>query len=192
MQVWNEFDNFAKKKVDVVPTWIQVKGLELKYWGQRSLFKIVQQIGEPIQLDEATRNRSKLMYPRVLVEVRMNQEFPTDLMFINEFGLEVMLGIHYEWIPITCKNCAGLGHQADECRNKATVKQKWVPKKQPVVDSDGFQEVTKGKKLNKTEATKVPTQVAVCTSFLSLVDVELDGVEEQFKERLGEPSTSKG
>ena len=42
MKAWNEIDNFVKKKVDVVLTWVQVKGLELKYWGQRSLFKIVE------------------------------------------------------------------------------------------------------------------------------------------------------
>lgn len=44
MQAWNSVDNFTKKKLDVVPTWIQIRGLELKYWGQKSLFKIVEQI----------------------------------------------------------------------------------------------------------------------------------------------------
>lgn len=41
MQLWNVVDNFAQTKFDLVPTWIQLKGLEIKYWGQRSLFKIV-------------------------------------------------------------------------------------------------------------------------------------------------------
>ena len=33
MKPWNSVENFAKKKIDIVPTWIQLKGLEIKYWG---------------------------------------------------------------------------------------------------------------------------------------------------------------
>ena len=33
MQPWNPVDNFTRRKVDEVPTWIQLKGLEIKYWG---------------------------------------------------------------------------------------------------------------------------------------------------------------
>ena len=49
-----------------------------------------------------------------------------------------------------CKKCSGMGHKTEDCRNKVTVKQEWVPKKiekkEKEVDQEGFQVVTKGKK----------------------------------------------
>ena len=110
------------------------------------------QIGKPIQLDEATRFRSKLMFPRVLIEVRLHQDFPQSITFIYEFGIEVMVDVQYEWIPLICKSCNGMGHKTEDCRHKEKVKQVWVPKvkKQPVVDEKGFQEVIKGKKNSPT------------------------------------------
>ena len=67
MKPWNSIKNFAKKDISVVPTWIQVKGLELKYWGDTCLFKILEQVGKPIQVDDSTKNREKLLFPRVNV-----------------------------------------------------------------------------------------------------------------------------
>ena len=123
MQPWNATDKFTRKKIDVVPTWIQIKGLEIKYWGQKTIFKIVEQIGKPLQLDEHTRHRSKLMYPRLLIEVSMNQDFPTTISFIDEFDEEIDLEIQYEWLPISCKNCSGIGHKAEDCRHAIQTKQ---------------------------------------------------------------------
>lgn len=61
---WNSVEQFAKKKFDVVPTWVQLEGLEIKYWGVKSLFKIVEQVGKPIQVDDSIKHRDKLMFPR--------------------------------------------------------------------------------------------------------------------------------
>lgn len=160
MKPWNSVENFAQKKIDIVPTWIQVKGLELKYWGQRSLFKIVEQVGKPVQVDDNTKHRDKMMYPRVLIEVSIEQEFPTTISFIDEFGSEVDLKIMYEWIPITCLHCSGMGHRSEDCKHKGPVKQTWVPKKQIVekkieVDAEGFQKVHKGVKTSQKEGNVV-------------------------------------
>ncbi|XP_056685457.1 uncharacterized protein [Spinacia oleracea] len=51
--------NMEKEEIRVVPIWVQLK-LNFKYWGEKSLFKIVQQIGTPIKRDQATANRDKI------------------------------------------------------------------------------------------------------------------------------------
>ena len=96
MKIWNAHENFTKKKVDMVPTWIQLKGPELKYWGQKSLFKIAEQIGQPMKVDENTRRRDKLMFPRILMEVNIEHSFPNRISFVNEFTYEIDVEVVYE------------------------------------------------------------------------------------------------
>uniref|UniRef100_A0A803Q2C4 Reverse transcriptase domain-containing protein n=1 Tax=Cannabis sativa TaxID=3483 RepID=A0A803Q2C4_CANSA len=69
MKPWNSVDDFTKEEVTNVPTWIQLKGLDIKYWGETSLFKTIGQLGEPLQVDNITKNRDRLQYPRVLIQV---------------------------------------------------------------------------------------------------------------------------
>uniref|UniRef100_A0A803QSK1 DUF4283 domain-containing protein n=1 Tax=Cannabis sativa TaxID=3483 RepID=A0A803QSK1_CANSA len=82
-----------REDIRTVPIWIQLEDLELKYWGQKSLFKIVGQLGSPFMVDEVTKGRDKLSYPQVLIEekegkkqewvvkndTRMQEEKQTDL-----------------------------------------------------------------------------------------------------------------
>ena len=131
-----------------MPTWIQVKGLKLKYLGESCLFKLVEQIGKPLQVDESTKNRDKMLFSRIMLDVKLGQDFPTTLEFINEFDEQVELEIFYEWLPYKCTQCNGIGHEVGVFRNKA-MKQEWVPKKpQPekvkIVDEEGFEVVKKG------------------------------------------------
>ncbi|XP_062093615.1 uncharacterized protein LOC133799633 [Humulus lupulus] len=125
MKPWNPVDDFSKEDISSVPTWIQLGGLNIKYWGDRSLFKIVGQIGKPIQVDNITKNRDRIAYPRILIEVSMAQDFPTHISFMNEFDQEVDIQVEYEWKPITC---------------------------QANVDVEGFQSVVKGVKVKEPDA----------------------------------------
>ena len=78
-------------------------------------------------MEEHTRQRDKLMYPRLLIEVSMNQQFPNRISFLDEFDDEIDLEVHYEWLLVLCKNCSGLGHTTEKFRNKDKPKQDWVP-----------------------------------------------------------------
>ena len=76
MKPWDPNCNFNKEDIRRLPIWVKIEDLELKYWGQRSLFKIIGKLGKPIMMDEFTKNREKLGYPRVFIEVSMSQDFP--------------------------------------------------------------------------------------------------------------------
>uniref|UniRef100_A0A803NKL5 DUF4283 domain-containing protein n=1 Tax=Cannabis sativa TaxID=3483 RepID=A0A803NKL5_CANSA len=59
--------------------------------GERALFKILEQIGNPIMLDDITKKKERLNFPRILIEVRMGQEFPEQIEFRNELQQEAKL-----------------------------------------------------------------------------------------------------
>uniref|UniRef100_A0A803P5L3 Reverse transcriptase domain-containing protein n=1 Tax=Cannabis sativa TaxID=3483 RepID=A0A803P5L3_CANSA len=114
MKPWDPNVNFKKEDVKCVPIWVQLEDLELKYWAQKSLFKIVGQLGKPLVEDSITRERERLNYPRVLVEVIMDQQLPDILEFENEYGMNTSVGVKYEGKPISCSHCSGIGHLAAE------------------------------------------------------------------------------
>ena len=65
---------------------------------------------------------------------------------MDEFGSEILLGVHYEWILVSCTNYSGMGHKSEDCRHKKQIKKELRSKKQVEVDDEGFQAVSKGKK----------------------------------------------
>uniref|UniRef100_A0A803PYM9 DUF4283 domain-containing protein n=1 Tax=Cannabis sativa TaxID=3483 RepID=A0A803PYM9_CANSA len=162
MKPWDPNVNFKKEDIRTVPIWIHLEDLELKYWGQKSLFKIVGQIGKPLMVDVVTKERDKLNFPRVLIEVSMAQDFPELVEFENEFGSNVTVTINYEWKPITCAHCKGMGHTATDCRKKEGKKQEWVVKKdarkieEKKSDPDVFQTVVGGWKVKPNVDTAAP------------------------------------
>uniref|UniRef100_A0A803P4J5 CCHC-type domain-containing protein n=1 Tax=Cannabis sativa TaxID=3483 RepID=A0A803P4J5_CANSA len=136
----------VKVKIEFEDIVEKLKGLDIKYWGDSSLYKIVGQLGEP--LDKVTKNRDRLQYPRILIQVSLSQEFPKMISFIDEFNHEIELEVKYEWIPLVCYNCSGIGHDTQSCRKKESkeeqVKQIWIPKEpkekmEDQVDEKGFQ-----------------------------------------------------
>ncbi|XP_062080335.1 uncharacterized protein LOC133785093 [Humulus lupulus] len=165
MKPWDAYTDFKEKKISSVPIWLQIHGLDLKYWGGRALFKIVGQIGSPLMMDSITQNRERLTYPRVLVEVDLHQDFPEVIPFTNEIHQEVIYTIKYEWIPISCGKCHGMGHYTDNCRKKEEVRKEWVVKKEAPQkrslesqgqDKDIFVPVKNGRTVIK-EVAKAPT-----------------------------------
>uniref|UniRef100_A0A803PE41 DUF4283 domain-containing protein n=1 Tax=Cannabis sativa TaxID=3483 RepID=A0A803PE41_CANSA len=122
MKPWDSKVNFKKEDVKVVPIWVHLDDLDLKYWGEKSLFKIIGQVGKPIMVDDATKNRYKLSFLIILIEVSIQQELPNTIEFEDENGFNTTVATSYEWKPLLCGHCAGLGHAIGDCRKKTTSK----------------------------------------------------------------------
>ena len=63
-----------------MPIWIELPGLDFKYWGVKSLNKIVGATGKFMRVDQTTMGRENLSFARMLVEVKVDQGF---LMYCN-------------------------------------------------------------------------------------------------------------
>ncbi|XP_062114707.1 uncharacterized protein LOC133825829 [Humulus lupulus] len=83
MKPWDAYSDYSKDDVRSVPIWVQLHNLDLKYWGERSYSK---NLGN-----------------------WMGQEFPDTLSFLNEIHQEIEVKVKYEWLPVVCGNCSGMG-----------------------------------------------------------------------------------
>ncbi|XP_074293205.1 uncharacterized protein LOC141620164 [Silene latifolia] len=117
---WNVDVELVKAKVDVVPVLIKMAGIPLKFWGD-CLPKIAGLVGKFVNKDKATEDRVRLSQARVMAELQVDQALPDKVKFLDETGKVVEVRVEYEWLPVTCSLCKGMGHVKEKCR-KSTQK----------------------------------------------------------------------
>lgn len=62
-----------------------------------------------------------------------DKKFPETVQFWNEHGQLTNVPLVFEWQPIVCQHCKGVGHEMKD--NRLKQKKIWAPKKvQPVVN----------------------------------------------------------
>ncbi|XP_074313800.1 uncharacterized protein LOC141648994 [Silene latifolia] len=133
---WTPESKMVKEAVDVVPIWIRFYGLPLKFWGN-ALMKIASLVGKLVRCDSNTLLKTFLGYARIMVEVKIGTDLPDVIQFADELDNNHRQIVHYEWKPILCTDCQGLGHLARDCRKAKNTKvsrpaqQVWRPKKVP-------------------------------------------------------------
>uniref|UniRef100_A0A803PUM5 DUF4283 domain-containing protein n=1 Tax=Cannabis sativa TaxID=3483 RepID=A0A803PUM5_CANSA len=102
--------------VHSVPIWIRLHDLGLQYWGNKSLSALVSTIGKPIMVDQHTKDRTRIQFARVLVEMKIMDAPPKFILYIDEFGQLQDQPIEYEWLPAKCASCSKFGHTKASCR----------------------------------------------------------------------------
>lgn len=86
----------TKEKVTKVLAWIRLPGLNIKYWGKGTLTKIAGLVGKPLKADRATKNKERMTYARILVELPLDKIYPIGIMFKNEQRRIVEQLVEYE------------------------------------------------------------------------------------------------
>ncbi|XP_074299336.1 uncharacterized protein LOC141630408 [Silene latifolia] len=130
---WEKDMVMNKENVKTVPAWIKIHNLPIKFWG-KGLPKITNLVGKYVKCDVATEERTRLGYVRVMVELQVDQQLPKCVSFKDENGGVVKVDIEYEWKPVTCKKCKGMGHEMENCRkgepkksSQQPIKKVWRP-----------------------------------------------------------------
>ncbi|KAL2901261.1 Ribosomal RNA small subunit methyltransferase C [Bienertia sinuspersici] len=130
LKPWSEDMDFMQDDIKAIPIWMQVN-IDFKYWGIRSLEKILKPVGDLLKLDAITIRRERLQYARCMVEVKFNQAFLDHVEFKDEKGIRRRAIMHYEWKPTLCSNCYKVGHSLQECYHRKETKKsqkQWVKK----------------------------------------------------------------
>ncbi|XP_074305021.1 uncharacterized protein LOC141639953, partial [Silene latifolia] len=143
LRAWDPNVRISKVSVKTVPIWAKLVGLDLKFWGKQCLEKLAGLLGKFLKIDELTLDKKLLGYAKVMVEVEVDKSYPNKIVFEDENGQEVTVLVEYDWLPITCLKCKGVGHRDIQCRgrvprrsapvqNQTGPKQVWRKKPEPV------------------------------------------------------------
>lgn len=57
------------KSMQMLPIWIKLPDLALQFWTVNMLSRIASMIGKPCGIDKLTRDKVRLSYARIMVEV---------------------------------------------------------------------------------------------------------------------------
>lgn len=128
IQPWGTNMDLRKTNVERVPIWVRFPDFDTKFWVQSSLTKIAAIIGKPIKPDRATTEKEMLNFARVLIEALVKQDFLDTIEFLDQWEYEVIQKVKYEWKPIHCTNCGGMGHDTEKCKKLLGMKRIWYKK----------------------------------------------------------------
>ncbi|XP_074310090.1 uncharacterized protein LOC141645569 [Silene latifolia] len=190
---WNADAELVKQEISEVPIWIKLVGLELKFWGPNALKKISGIIGEYLRCDDATMHKTLLSYAKILVKVKMDQKFPSSVDFMDEKGKLQTIKVEYDWLPLKCSQCNGMGHLAASCRkpeekgkvkHRVITKQVWRPvvkASQPVVPPakfDGKEKIITGKSPTVTtpKVMRAPITPSRILTRIKSQDIGIDSI----------------
>ncbi|XP_074304794.1 uncharacterized protein LOC141639619 [Silene latifolia] len=112
---WTPAIELIKHEVKLVPVWVRLHNLPLKFWG-KGIGKISGLIGEFIKCDVATEDKTRLGFVQVMIEVQIGNPLPNKVKFIDEHGNLIVIEVKFEWKPLVCDVCKGIGHSTAECR----------------------------------------------------------------------------
>ncbi|XP_062105753.1 uncharacterized protein LOC133817291 [Humulus lupulus] len=136
-------DLSAIRMIHSIPLWIRLQDLGFQYWGSKCLSALVSTLGKPIMVDKFTRERSRVQFARIMVEMEITDNPPRTIQYLNEHGQLIEQGVEYEWLPVKCKTCVGFGHSMADCRKKQKdqgIKRDTPSKKSTVIGKDKGEE----------------------------------------------------
>lgn len=111
----------VNEETSMAMAWISFPNLLPTFFVKECLFSLAAAVGNPIQIDQATINKSRPSCARVKVLVDLKKDFPkvVQMNIENEATGEVrsnMVAIKYDYVPKYCFDCKMQGHDNDECR----------------------------------------------------------------------------
>lgn len=97
---WSTNISFAKPGLTIIPVWAKLHQLNLRYWTDSMLKRMAGYLGVVLKVDEATLLKSRKSFARVLVQMNVEEGFPEELYFSNEYDEIITQPVQYDWIPI--------------------------------------------------------------------------------------------
>ena len=104
-----------KEHVSTIPVWVRFPKLGMHYRGERCLTLIAGMLGRVIRVDNATKNKDKMLFARVLVELSIDGKFYDTVSCTNEDDELMTVMVEYVRKPSNCSNCKQIGHVEDAC-----------------------------------------------------------------------------
>ncbi|XP_042065547.1 uncharacterized protein LOC121809061 [Salvia splendens] len=107
-----EFDVFCESPVAAI--WCNLIGLPIHLFDHSALFAIGKLLGNPIQIDRATANKTRLSFARICLEIDITKPAPEEII-LDICGRESIQRVKWDKIPSFCSECKHVGHATETC-----------------------------------------------------------------------------
>ncbi|TYK28312.1 uncharacterized protein E5676_scaffold600G001370 [Cucumis melo var. makuwa] len=97
-----------------VPVWIKLGRIPMELWTEAGLTVVASDVGKPLTLDLATKERCRLSYARVCIELDVNSHMPAEIT-VSLKGVDFIVSVNYEWKPRKCNLCCAFEHSSGKC-----------------------------------------------------------------------------
>ncbi|XP_042029130.1 uncharacterized protein LOC121776068 [Salvia splendens] len=104
-----DFDAYCESLVAAI--WCNLIGLPIHLFDHAALFAIGKLLGNPIQVDRAMANKSRLSFARISVEIDITKPPPEEIIC----GRETIQQVKWDKIPAYCMECRHVGHRSEVC-----------------------------------------------------------------------------
>ncbi|OIT38805.1 hypothetical protein A4A49_00345 [Nicotiana attenuata] len=120
LQKWSP-DFKPEEDLPIAPVWVLLPGLPFHKHTWNYVKQVVSTIGTPLEMDLATKGRTRPSMAKVRVEIDLLKEQPTSVyvgqIYDNAPQKGFVQKIEFEGVPKYCKFCRKLGHNLVNCRS---------------------------------------------------------------------------
>lgn len=106
---------FQQEELKRLPVWMQINNMPLECWTTRALSKLTSKVGRPLYMDQMTRQRKRISFARVLVEIDITKAPAMTIPVMLPDGTELDLPLHFESHFKFCLTCRRMGHYISQC-----------------------------------------------------------------------------
>ncbi|XP_019250880.1 PREDICTED: uncharacterized protein LOC109229780 [Nicotiana attenuata] len=115
LKPWTPDFDFTEEFPTVIPLWVKFTKLPMSCWGVGSLSRIASVIKTLVFADECTTKQTRVSFARMLIEVNVTKELPTEIMVMDPNGKKFLQDVTYDWKPAYCDKCLVVGYK---CSNQ--------------------------------------------------------------------------
>ncbi|XP_042044112.1 uncharacterized protein LOC121789818 [Salvia splendens] len=107
-----DFDAYCESPIAAI--WCNLIGLPIHLYDQSALYAIGKLLGNPIQIDRATANKSRLSFARLYIEIDITKAPPEEII-LDICGRPLVQQVKWDKIPPYCVDCKHVGHKSEVC-----------------------------------------------------------------------------
>ncbi|KAF9620971.1 hypothetical protein IFM89_015793 [Coptis chinensis] len=78
---WSEELEYQRSLINIIPIWVKFSAIPKQLWTRKGISLIASRIRKPLSWDASTKNRQRLNFALVCVEVNVHDKYPKSLRF---------------------------------------------------------------------------------------------------------------
>ncbi|KAI4324403.1 hypothetical protein MLD38_029898 [Melastoma candidum] len=110
LRKWSVGIQLCDQELRNVPCWVQLSGIPLELWHKEGFIYLASVLGVPLKVDGRSERMANIGTARIQVSCSAVRELQRKIEVEGEEGVNIQIDVHYENVPLRCKECLVFGH----------------------------------------------------------------------------------